>query len=45
MRSGLERVHDILEAIDRIERYGHQGRQRFDQDELVQTWIIHLSKS
>jgi uncharacterized protein with HEPN domain len=32
---------DILEAIARIEKYASGGRARFDDDELVQTWIIH----
>jgi uncharacterized protein with HEPN domain len=41
MRSDLERLHDILEAIGRIERYAAEGRERFDRDELVQTWIVH----
>lgn len=34
-------MRDILEAIDRIERYTAQGRDAFDRDELVQTWIVH----
>jgi uncharacterized protein with HEPN domain len=37
----MDRIEDILEAIDRIERYVDKGRQAFDADELVQTWIIH----
>lgn len=41
MRGDLDRIRDILEAIDRIERYGQQGREAFDRDELVQTWMIH----
>ena len=41
MRHDWERLHDILEAIARIERYVQQGRDVFDHDELVQVWIIH----
>lgn len=40
MRSDQEKLLDILEACDRIERYVNFGRERFDQDELVQTWFI-----
>ena len=41
MRSDEERLQDILEAITRIQRYAVQGRLAFDQDELIQTWIVH----
>lgn len=41
MRSDEERLQDILEAITRIQRYAVQGRPAFDQDELIQTWIVH----
>jgi uncharacterized protein with HEPN domain len=41
MRHGWERLQDILEAIERIERYVQQGRDTFDHNELVQVWIIH----
>lgn len=40
MRDTNERLHDIQEAIDNINKYTNQGRERFDQDELVQTWVI-----
>lgn len=39
MRSDREKLLDILEAIDRIERYAVQGRQAFEQNELIQTWF------
>jgi uncharacterized protein with HEPN domain len=43
MRDVRELLMDILEAIQRIEKYAGQGRERFYADELVQTWIIrHL---
>jgi uncharacterized protein with HEPN domain len=34
-------LEDILEAIERIERYTADGREPFDKDELVQTWTVH----
>ncbi len=39
MRSDREKLLDILEAIERIERYAVQGRQAFEQNELIQTWF------
>jgi uncharacterized protein with HEPN domain len=41
MRDGNERLLDILEAIDEIERYAVRGRDAFLQDELVQVWMLH----
>jgi len=41
MRDQRERLLDILEAIDRVERYAAKGRTAFEGDELIQTWIIH----
>jgi uncharacterized protein with HEPN domain len=32
---------DILEAIERIERYVQRGRSVFDADELIQTWVLY----
>lgn len=40
MRSDREKLLDILEAIERTERYAIQGRQAFEQNELIQTWFI-----
>lgn len=43
MRDTNERLHDIQEAITNIMKYTSQGRSLFDQDELVQTWVVrHL---
>ena len=43
MRDTSERLRDIQEAITQIMKYTDQGRERFDQDELVQIWVIrHL---
>lgn len=41
MRDDRQRLLDIREAIERIEKYASQGRETFDENELVQTWIIH----
>jgi uncharacterized protein with HEPN domain len=40
MRNDLERLRDILEAIDAIQKYTSDGRGRFDEDELVQSWCL-----
>ena len=43
MRDDRERLLDIQEAIARIERYAELGRDAFEQDELIQNWMIsHL---
>lgn len=43
MRDDRERLLDMLEAIERIERYARQGRLAFDDDELIQSWTVrHL---
>ena len=41
MRDDRERLQDVLDAIARINKYADRGRTSFDQDELIQTWIIH----
>lgn len=41
MRGHRERLQDILEAIERVEKYAARGKAAFDQDELVQVWILH----
>ena len=41
MREDRERLLDIRDAIERIERYSARGRAAFDAEELVQTWIVH----
>jgi uncharacterized protein with HEPN domain len=40
MRSNKERLLDILEAIEQIEKYTASGRESL-QNELVQVWVIH----
>lgn len=41
MRDDKERLRDILEAISQIEKYAIQGKDRFTDNELIQTWMIH----
>ena len=41
MRSDRVRLEDILEAIERIEKYSIRGRAALYSDELVQTWVVH----
>jgi uncharacterized protein with HEPN domain len=43
MRSDRERLLDILEAIENIERYVSRGKQAFENDEMFQVWMVrHL---
>lgn len=41
MRREPEWLRDILEAIAKIEEYAARGREAFDADQLIQTWIVH----
>lgn len=41
MRGERERLLDILEAIERIEKYAAEGKSAFEADELIQTWVVH----
>lgn len=41
MRDDGERLRDIQEAIERIERYAAGGTAALENNELVQTWILH----
>ena len=41
MRDPQERIQDMLEAIQRIEKYSVRGRRAFVDDELIQTYIVH----
>jgi uncharacterized protein with HEPN domain len=37
MRNDRQRLLDLHEAIERIEKYAVRGREAFEQDELIQT--------
>lgn len=41
MRDDRERLRDIQDGIAKIEKYAVQGKQVFENDELIQVWIIH----
>ncbi|MBU4194114.1 MAG: DUF86 domain-containing protein [Actinobacteria bacterium] len=41
MRKDPDRLMDILEAIERIDRYTGEGRNAFQENELIQTWTVH----
>lgn len=41
MRSPQERLRDILDAIDAIERYRDRDKAEFEQNELLQVWFVH----
>ena len=41
MRSDVERLKDIAEAIAAIEKHAAKGRAAFEKDELIQTWMLH----
>jgi uncharacterized protein with HEPN domain len=41
MRSDIERLRDIYDAIIQIERYAAKGESAFRREELIQTWIVY----
>jgi len=41
MRSDRDRLLDILEATDRIQRYVAEGKEAFYSSELIQIWIAY----
>jgi len=41
VRRDDQRLRDILESIERIERFTTGGRDAFDAEELVQIWVVH----
>ena len=41
MRSDRQRLLDILEAIQKIERRSPEDKQSLEDDELIQTWVLH----
>ena len=41
MRRPEERLQDILDSIEAIDRYASQGRSAFEDQELIQVWIVH----
>jgi len=41
MRSDRERLIDILEAIEKIEKYKPLQKEKLETDELLKVWILH----
>jgi len=41
MRSDIGRLKDIREAIAAIDKYAIKGRDAFEKEDLIQTWILH----
>ncbi len=41
MRDDRQRLLDIREAIERIEKYTSRGPDAFPRDELPQTWVVY----
>lgn len=41
MKDDKERLLDIAEAIDCINKYAARGREVSEHKELIQNWIIH----
>lgn len=44
MRNERERLLDIREAIENIQKYAARGKDAFRKDELIQTWVLHHIK-
>ncbi|MBM4273184.1 MAG: DUF86 domain-containing protein [Deltaproteobacteria bacterium] len=43
MRDDREKLLDIFDAIEQIEKYAVQGREAFESSELIQVWHVrHL---
>jgi uncharacterized protein with HEPN domain len=41
MRREREHLLDIMEAIERIEKYAGKGKAVFLEDELIQNWMVN----
>jgi len=41
VRDDRERLRDVLEAIERIEKYAVRGRTALENEDLLQTWVVH----
>jgi uncharacterized protein with HEPN domain len=41
VRDDRERLRDVLEAMERIEKYAVRGREALASEELLQTWVVH----
>jgi len=41
VRNDEARLLDVLEAIEKIERYSGIDKDAFERDELIQTWMVY----
>jgi uncharacterized protein with HEPN domain len=41
MRDDREKLLDIKEAIENVQKYASRGAVAFRKDELIQTWVLH----
>lgn len=41
MRADYERLLDIKEAIEAIEKYSLESQADFEENELIQVWVVH----
>ena len=41
MREDTRRLYDVLDAVAAIERHATIAREDFDQNELIQVWVVH----
>lgn len=41
MRTARERLLDILDAIAQIETEWRKGKKAFDENRLIQVWMVH----
>lgn len=41
MRDDHQRLLDMRDAIERIEKYTARGRDAFDQEDWIQVWVVH----
>lgn len=41
MRFDRDRLEDILEAIEAVNKYTAEGKETFEHEELIQTWMVH----
>jgi len=41
VRDDLQRLRDIADAIEKIEKYTMGGREAFDREDWIQVWVVH----
>jgi len=41
MRDDKDLILDIFDAIEAIEKYTSQGKEKYESDELIQIWVLH----